>query len=64
MKQRWTRPPSPASHSSLNDEGALALQAWLIREGWSGEDDIFLEASAAANRPIGIGGITTIQLAV
>jgi hypothetical protein len=32
--------------------------------GWSGEDDIFLEASAAANRPIGIGGITTIQLAV
>jgi hypothetical protein len=30
------------SHSSLNDDWALALQAWLIREGWSGENDIFL----------------------
>jgi hypothetical protein len=31
------------SHSSGNDDWALALQAWLIREGWSGEDDIFLD---------------------
>src|SRR5262245_42169167 len=31
------------SHSSANDNWALALQAWLIREGWSGEEDIFLD---------------------
>jgi WD40 repeat protein len=31
------------SHSSVNDDWALALQAWLIREGWSGENDIFLD---------------------
>jgi WD40 repeat protein len=31
------------SHSSGNDDWALALQTWLIREGWSGEDDIFLD---------------------
>jgi WD40 repeat protein len=31
------------SHSSRNDDWALALQAWLIREGWSGEQDIFLD---------------------
>jgi len=31
------------SHSSLNDDWALALQNWLIREGWSGENDIFLD---------------------
>ena len=31
------------SHSSRNDDWAIALQAWLIREGWSGEDDIFLD---------------------
>jgi WD40 repeat protein len=31
------------SHSSGNDDWALAVQAWLIREGWSGEDDIFLD---------------------
>jgi WD40 repeat protein len=31
------------SHSSRNDDWALALQAWLIREGWSGENDIFLD---------------------
>jgi hypothetical protein len=31
------------SHSSRNDDSALALQAWLIREGWSGEEDIFLD---------------------
>jgi hypothetical protein len=31
------------SHSSLNYDWALALQAWLIREGWSGEEDIFLD---------------------
>jgi hypothetical protein len=29
------------SYSSGNDDWALALQAWLIREGWSGEEDIF-----------------------
>jgi hypothetical protein len=31
------------SHSSLNDDWALALQDWLIREGWSGENDTFLD---------------------
>jgi hypothetical protein len=31
------------SHSSQNDDWALALQAWLIREGWSNEEDIFLD---------------------
>jgi WD40 repeat protein len=31
------------SHSSRNDDWALALQAWLIREGWGGENDIFLD---------------------
>src|SRR5215813_3079889 len=31
------------SHSSGNDDWALALQAWLIREGWSGEEVIFLD---------------------
>jgi hypothetical protein len=31
------------SHSSQNDDWALALQAWLIREGWSSEEDIFLD---------------------
>jgi Novel STAND NTPase 1/TIR domain len=31
------------SHSSFNDDWALALQAWLIREGWSGQEDIFLD---------------------
>lgn len=30
-------------HSSQNDDWALALQAWLIREDRSGEDDIFLD---------------------
>jgi signal transduction histidine kinase len=31
------------SHSSNNDEWALALRDWLVREGWSGADDIFLD---------------------
>ena len=31
------------SHSGQNDDWAIALQEWLIREGWSGEDDIFLD---------------------
>jgi len=31
------------SHSSRNDDWAIALQTWLIREGWSGQDDIFLD---------------------
>jgi TIR domain-containing protein len=31
------------SHSSRNDDWALALQAWLTREGWGGEHDIFLD---------------------
>jgi hypothetical protein len=31
------------SHSSRNNDWALALQTWLIREGWSGENDIFLD---------------------
>ena len=31
------------SHSSSNDDWAIALRDWLIREGWSGQDDIFLD---------------------
>src|SRR5262245_1962084 len=31
------------SHSSKNDDWALALQDWMVREGWSGQDDIFLD---------------------
>jgi hypothetical protein len=31
------------SHSSKNDDWGIALRDWLIREGWSGEDDIFLD---------------------
>ncbi|HUK08432.1 MAG TPA: toll/interleukin-1 receptor domain-containing protein [Stellaceae bacterium] len=31
------------SHSSRNDDWAIALRDWLVREGWSGEDDIFLD---------------------
>ncbi|HVU43949.1 MAG TPA: toll/interleukin-1 receptor domain-containing protein, partial [Xanthobacteraceae bacterium] len=31
------------SHSSKNDDWAIALKDWLVREGWSGEDDVFLD---------------------
>ena len=31
------------SHSSRNDNWAIALRDWLIAEGWSGPDDIFLD---------------------
>ena len=31
------------SHSSKNDDWAIALKDWLVREGWSGADDIFLD---------------------
>lgn len=31
------------SHSSKNDDWGIALQMWLVREGWSGKDDIFLD---------------------
>jgi hypothetical protein len=31
------------SHSSANDDWAIALNDWLIGEGWVGEDDIFLD---------------------
>jgi WD40 repeat protein len=31
------------SHSSANDDWAIALHDWLIGEGWAGEDDIFLD---------------------
>jgi len=31
------------SHSSRNDDWAIALRDWLVREGWSGPDDIFLD---------------------
>jgi len=31
------------SHSSKNDDWAIALQEWMVREGWSGKDDIFLD---------------------
>ena len=30
-------------HSGHNDDWALALRDWLMREGWSGENDIFLD---------------------
>lgn len=31
------------SHSSKNDDWAIALKDWLVREGWSGPNDIFLD---------------------
>jgi formylglycine-generating enzyme required for sulfatase activity len=31
------------SHSSRNDDWAIALRDWLVAEGWSGPDDIFLD---------------------
>ncbi len=31
------------SHSSRNDDWAIALRDWLVGEGWSGPDDIFLD---------------------
>jgi TIR domain len=31
------------SHSSKNDDWAIALRDWLDREGWSGNEDIFLD---------------------
>jgi WD40 repeat protein len=31
------------SHSSKNDDWAIALRDWMVREGWSGADDIFLD---------------------
>jgi tetratricopeptide (TPR) repeat protein len=31
------------SHSSRNDDWAIALRDWLVNEGWSGSDDIFLD---------------------
>jgi hypothetical protein len=31
------------SHSSKNDDWAIALKDWLVRAGWSGADDIFLD---------------------
>jgi hypothetical protein len=31
------------SHSSKNKDSAIALKDWLVREGWSGPDDIFLD---------------------
>lgn len=31
------------SHSSKNDDWAIAQRDWLVREGWSGPDDIFLD---------------------
>lgn len=31
------------SHSSQNDDWAIALKDWLVGEGWSGPDDLFLD---------------------
>jgi WD40 repeat protein len=31
------------SHSSKNYDWAIALKDWLVREGWSGPEDIFLD---------------------
>jgi WD40 repeat protein len=31
------------SHSSKNDDWAIALKDWLVRDGWSSQDDIFLD---------------------
>jgi hypothetical protein len=31
------------SHSSRNDDWAIALKNWLVREGWGAPDDIFLD---------------------
>ncbi|HEV3240284.1 MAG TPA: PQQ-binding-like beta-propeller repeat protein [Casimicrobiaceae bacterium] len=31
------------SHSSRNDDWAIALRDWLMRNGWSAENDVFLD---------------------
>jgi WD40 repeat protein len=31
------------SHSSKNDDWAIAVKDWLVREGWSSQDEIFLD---------------------
>ena len=31
------------SHSSRNDDWAIALRDWLVTEGWTRPDDIFLD---------------------
>jgi TIR domain len=41
------------SHSSKNDDRAIAVRDWLVREGWSGPDDIFLDLDP--NRGIAAG---------
>ncbi|MBM3599761.1 MAG: TIR domain-containing protein [Alphaproteobacteria bacterium] len=35
------------SHSSKNNDWAIALKDWLTREGWSGPDDVFLDLDPA-----------------
>jgi WD40 repeat protein len=41
------------SHSSSNDDWAIALRDWLVREGWSGPEDIFLDLDP--DRGIAVG---------
>jgi hypothetical protein len=41
------------SHSSHNDDWAIALKDWLVREGWSGERDIFLDLDPERGIPAG-----------
>jgi hypothetical protein len=31
------------SHSSRNNDAAIGLRDWLVREGWSGTSDIFID---------------------
>jgi hypothetical protein len=39
----WTLPRLFISHSSQNDDWALALRDWPVREGWRVKDDIVVD---------------------
>jgi hypothetical protein len=41
------------SHSSKNEDLAIALRDWLVREGWSRPDDIFLDLDPERDTPPG-----------
>jgi hypothetical protein len=41
------------SHSSRNDDWAIALKDWLVREGWSQPDDIFLDLDPERGLAVG-----------
>jgi hypothetical protein len=49
------------SHSSKNDDWAIALKDWLVREGWSGPDDIFLDLDPERGLAAGQRWVRTLE---